>query len=176
MSEHLSLVAAWLMCAASIACAQPSPAATPSDGGAAGVTITLLEQKRTDRALELGYQISNQSGRDIWICQTISPDFDFECFIPAGDHRLVVRRRQDVPDEIESYEGASAGTYVRMRPGQTRVERICLPFPVHCAPVYTRRVREHATDAASLVVEIGFYDYDLPEGRLRQCQTITEGF
>jgi len=131
------------------------------------VTITLLEQKKTDKALELRYQISNQSGRDIWICQTVSPDFDFEYFIPASDHRLVVRRRQDVPREFESYDDNFVGAYVRMRPGQSRVERLCLPFPVHCATVYAAKVREHAMDAASLVVEIGFYDYDLPEDRLR---------
>ncbi len=91
MSEHAILIVTLLLWMPSMAQTQNLQADSPAD--TPGVTITLLEQKRTDKALELRYQISNQSGRDVWICQTISPDFDFECFIPASDHRLVVRRR-----------------------------------------------------------------------------------
>jgi len=167
MRRHIFAIAALMLCTCdAITAAEQVAAKAPKN--LEDVRIEILELKATSEALSVSYEISNESDCDIWICETITREFDFECYVPAGDHRLVVRRRQDVPQECESYEGVFAGTHVRMRPGQSRVERICLPFPVHCATVYAGEVRENAITAASLVMEIGFYyDYDLPEGRLR---------
>lgn len=168
MNRRPNLVAALLLCLLSTAWSQTDPRADPPIDSPAGVTISLRDRKVTDKAVQVRYEIANHSGRDIWICESLNPVMDYECYIPYDENGLVVRRRLDVLPHIDWYEDWELiGRYRRMTSGQSRVESLCLSIPVKAAVVYNSLIKFDRARANHLTIEIGFYDGDLPNKLLR---------
>jgi hypothetical protein len=89
------------------------------------------------------------------------------------EQTLVIRRRFDVPSAYEWNEPPAA-RYVRLRPGEDRTESLSLALPIERRVVFADQgAAEYAT---RLVLEIGFYDRDLPgliRGILAQADKFT---
>lgn len=112
------------------------------------VSLVLGGLKVTDQRLELRYQVRNNSGQDIWVCNTVSPNVvnvDKDGWIL----QLLLRERRDID--------FFAAAYIRVCPGQARSEVMSLRIPI--IPDLPLREMIYAT---SLAIEIGFYTEDLP--------------
>ncbi len=165
MNNHPSLIAALLLCTTSIAHSQMNPQANPPNEQSTGVTISLLEQKLTDKTLQLRYQIRNDSGDDIWICGSMDfgSDWDAEVYVGQDNETLFVQRWLDAPMRGIS-RNQPIGRYVRVGRGGARTETMSFHLPVHHQRVFLGarglRPSEHAS---RLVLEIGYYEGNLPE-------------
>jgi len=155
-------------------CAQAQcPDLANGQNEAPGVKMTLTKFEVSDTTLELGFEITNDSDHNIWICNYISKA-DFEAYFAEGKPTLVIRRRFDVPSAWWYNEPPSGG-YTRLRPGEDRTESLSLALPVDPQVVFIHDVGQ-GLDATSLVLEIGFYDRDLPAliyGILREAAKFT---
>ncbi len=129
-----------------------------------GVKLTLIDLKVAAETLMLRYEIKNESGHDVWLCESIPWRSEFEVYL-VGDSggTLTIRRRLDVPSGI-SWNFPPMGTYVRVLPGQSRLESLQFRLPVQSAQTFYGRepVGQDALYASRLAVEIGFYDSDVP--------------
>lgn len=130
---------------------------------AAMVTV-LGTLKVTNQCLDLRYQLKNDSEHDIWVCEdvTVNYDWDLEVFMAEENRILVIRRRLDVPASVY-WSTPPIGRYIRLRAGENRTESLSLSVPVHACHVFTSREPMYRKEyATSLVFEIGYYDKDLP--------------
>lgn len=129
------------------------------------VAIALTELKVSDKALELRYKIRNKSKHDIWVCEDVdaNDEWDFEAYLAQDNQTLAIRRRLDVWANLESYR-QRAGMYVRLRAGEDRSGSLSLTVPVHPRNVYEAGRRAKGLEYATrLAIEIGYYTGDLPE-------------
>jgi len=135
--------------------------ADPND--ADKVTIELTNLEVTDKNLDLGWKIKNNSENDIWICNHIdvSAKLPFEVYVAGDNQTLMIRRRLAVPTATLFYI-PPVGEYVSLRPGQERTESLSLDVPVRRNEMYGGNESLTAEHATRLVLEIGFYDEDLP--------------
>jgi hypothetical protein len=136
----------------------------------AGVTMSLTGFDVNDTNLELNYQIRNDTEQDIWICKDIDVfggPGSYEMRITEDGLRLIVRRR------FEALEGfwyvPPESRYVRLRPGETRIESSMLTIPIETMYNFADK-EDYAT---RLVVEIGYYPCDLP-GMIREILDVAE--
>jgi len=129
------------------------------------VRIVIHGFEVSDSALELRYQIRNDSAHDVWVCEDlkVGSPWDFDAYFVEETRTLMIRRRQDVPSDAEWYIPPEA-RYVRLVPGQLRTERLSLALPAHFRRVLWDgpAVKEGRARATRLVLEIGFYCGDLP--------------
>ena len=124
----------------------------------------VLEKLDTSKkALELSYQINNDSEQDVWLCKDFGSGYrSFEIAMIENTETLLVRRRLNVP--ITGFGEQVFGSYIRI-PRKTRLkETILLPLPIHpnrisMSPKPTERVIKHVK---RILIEIGFYSGDLP--------------
>jgi hypothetical protein len=123
-----------------------------------------------DKTLGLSCKIRNDSEEDIWVCKGIDVfggPGSYEVRITEDGQTLIVRRR------FEALEGfwyiPPESRYVRLRPGETRIESSTLTLPVET--IYNFSGKEDY--ATRLVVEIGYYPYDLP-GLIRDILDVAE--
>jgi len=130
------------------------------------VKIAVNELNINDKALELRYTIRNDSKKDIWICDNVDVwgNWDFEVYLAEDGLTLLIRRRLDVPFQV--WAELPCGRYVRLRPGEERVESLFLSLPVYRRSVFwggRGGRRSQGTEyAIRLDIEIGFYEEDLP--------------
>jgi hypothetical protein len=88
---------------------------------------------------------------------------DFEFFLDKDTETLVMRRRFC----INKAEGIifefpfPRSRYVRLRPGQEKAEDVSIDLPVRQDPTF-ELIRANAKFAKRLIMEIGYYDLDLP--------------
>jgi hypothetical protein len=137
----------------------------------AGVTIELTKLDVNDTTLDLSYKIKNRSDHDIWICDSVSKQLNFEIYLAEDAQTLVIRKRLDVSPEVV-WAAIPIGRYVRLRPGQGYAETLSYALPVRPALAYIGE-RANAESAKRLVLEIGFYDQDLP-GLIRSIIEVVE--
>ena len=127
-----------------------------------------------DTTLELRYKIKNNADHDVWICDDVDAYFaslDFEVYLSEDEQSLLIRRRLDVPT-IVYWPIWPYGRYVLLRSGQERTESLSLDVPVHPRRLFASG--EAASDhARRLVLEIGFYNEDLP-GMIREILEMAE--
>jgi len=127
------------------------------------VTIELNKLDVNDTNLELQYKIKNNTDHDVWICDDIHVygKLDCEVYLAEDEQSLLVRRRLDVPTAVVWVQ-VPYGRYVLLRSGQERTESLSLAVPVRprCLFASGRATSDHAR---RLVLEIGFYNEDLPE-------------
>jgi hypothetical protein len=133
--------------------------------GTPAVTITLTELEVTEKTLELSWNIKNDSGHDIWICEAIlvyNMSYDEEVYLDDDDQTLVIRRRLDVPTYVMWYLPPGS-TYVRLHSHETSTEAVALNLPVHSVRVFQPKLPERGVKyARRVVVEIGYHTKDLP--------------
>jgi hypothetical protein len=138
------------------------------------VMMTLTKLDVNDTTLELRYKIKNNADHDVWICDDVHAYFaslDFEVYLSEDEQTLLIRRRHDVPTDVV-WGQCPYGRYVLLRSGQERTESLSLDVPVHPCRLFASG--EAASDhARRLVLEIGFYNEDLP-GMIREIIEMAE--
>jgi hypothetical protein len=127
------------------------------------VSMELTHFEITDANLELGWKIRNNTDHDVWICDSIDEDakYGYEVFLTADSQTLLIRRRLDVPSSA-IFGQRPYGRYIRIRRGETRQESLVLNLPVQTGILYPSHGSTYVTECARCMVEIGFYDEDLP--------------
>ncbi len=127
-----------------------------------GARLTLSRLDIDVNELTVRYEIKNGSNRDIWLCATIDWLRDFEVCLAEDAEILTIRRRLDVPTTNMFYRPPE-GTYVRLLPGQSRLESLQFPLPIRISPLFysTRLPLPNVVYPPKLAVELGFYDYDV---------------
>jgi len=147
----------------------------PNDLQDSDVSIALTHFEVTDANLELGWKITNNTDHDVWICDTINADNpsykQFEVYMPEDEQTLMIRRRLDVPT-VFVWAVHPRGRYVLLRSGQEINESLSLDVPVQhkYGFAYEQATFDHAR---RLVLEIGFYNEDLP-GLIRSIIEVVE--
>ena len=137
------------------------------------VIIALTRLDVNDTKLELSYKIKNNTDHDVWICDNVSiyTKRDFEVYLSEDEQSLLIRRRLDVPTTL-SLAACPYGRYVLLHPGQERTESVSLEVPVAPRRVFAS-AQATSDHARRLVLEIGFYNEDLP-GMIRDILEIAE--
>lgn len=147
----------------------------PNDSQDSDVSISLTHFEVTDANLELAWKIKNDTDHDVWICDTINADNpsykQFEVYMPEDEQTLLIRKRLDVPTVLV-WASHPRGRYVLFRSGQELNESLSLDVPVQHKYGFAS---EQATSdhARRLVLEIGFYNEDLP-GLIRELIEVVE--
>jgi len=154
-------------------CAQAESVDDPNNAEGEIVTTELTKLDVNDTNLELSYKIKNNTDHDVWICDNVDVDttFDFEVYLSEDEQSLLIRRRFDVPTAWIWAFGV-AGRYVLLRSGQERNESVSLAVPVVPRRVFASELST-SDHARRLVLEIGFYNEDLP-GRIRDILKMAE--
>ena len=124
------------------------------------VSITITKFQVNDQTLELSWKIVNHSDHDVWICDSVGFGYRFEVYMATDDQTLMIRKRFEVPTAILYYVLPDS-EYVRLRPDEERTESVSLTVPVQQDFVFTVGVGT-AKRATRLILEVGFYDEDLP--------------
>ena len=160
-----------------------SPAGTgdvTTDVETPAVTMVLTAFSVDDESLELSYKVMNGSDHDVWICEDLHVSKAHGPYNPkghevymGGDARtLVIRKRLEVPLYIYGELLSRKVRYVRLSPGQERTWTLSLEVPVKPRTVFSSRGAD-ATCAKRVVLEIGFYDEDLP-GKIRRILDVAD--
>lgn len=131
------------------------------------VTIVLTKLEVTDANLDLSWKVKNNTDHDVWICDNINTHYPslFEAFLAQDAETLIIRKRFDLPIyKGVIWELAFQGRYVRLHPGQERTESVSLTIPVGRYRQFEGEEVEqtNAEYARRLILEIGFYNEDLP--------------
>jgi hypothetical protein len=124
------------------------------------VNIVLTKLDVNDTKFELSWKIINNTDHDVWICDRLFPGDFFEWFLDTDDKTLIIRRRFDLP-QGQGWEHLPRAYYVRLRPGQEKVDSISLTVPIREHTVFGPLLG-HGQSATRMALEIGFYDEDLP--------------
>ncbi len=173
MSRNICLMLALTICVFSSSCAQAESAADPNNKEGKVATIELTKLDVNDTNLELSYKIRNNTDHNVWICDNVSvrTTFDFEVYLSEDDQSLLIRRRLNVPT-IWHWSIPLRGRYVLLRSGQERMESMSLAVPVEPRRVFASELAT-SDHAGCLVLEIGFYNEDLP-GMIRDILEMAE--
>ncbi len=129
------------------------------------LTITIESFDINDDTISLNYELRNNSNSDIWICDSISTYRNFELFMDDDGQTLILRKRLDVPCSV-FWSVQPKGKYVRLRPGQKRVESLLLTVPVNSIHYYygtLKQLQRSAVNATRFSIEIGYYVGNLPK-------------
>ena len=129
------------------------------------VIIALTRLDVNDTNLELSYKIKNNTDHDVWICDDVDvwSTMDFEVYLSENEQILLIRKRLDVPT-IVYWPALPYGRYVLLRSDQERIESVSLAVPVGPWRLYADGLALPNSDhARRLVLEIGFYDENLPK-------------
>lgn len=162
MNYHKTLIPALMLCIVTANCVLAEEADDPNEQEQA-LTIALTGFDVNETTLKISWKIENNTDHDVWICDCLDySGSNFEAFMEAGSHTLLIRRRLDVPSSA-IWRIVPRGRYILLRPGENRTESIVLNLPVQSKFVYASPVLpEIAEHARSIALEIGFYDEDLP--------------
>lgn len=174
MYRIVILILTLTLCVFSPRFAQAESGDDPNNVEEKVVTIELTKMDVNDTTLELSYKIKNNTDHDVWICDDVdaySASLDFEVYLSEDEQSLLIRRRLDVPT-IVYWPIWPYGRYVLLRSGQELTESLSLAVPVHPRRLFASG--EAASDhARRLVLEIGFYNEDLP-GMIREILEMAE--
>jgi hypothetical protein len=173
MNRHILFIAlmAGLL---STTCQKAASGDVSADEQNSDVSLTITKFQVNDQTLELSYKIKNDSGHDVWICDRIDDSdsrFSFEAYLAEDAETLIIRKRLDVHPEV-IWSAIPEGRYLRLQPGQEKTESLSLDLPVYPQLVYISK-RANAEHARRLVLEIGYYNKDLP-GLIRSIIEVTE--
>jgi len=130
------------------------------------VIIALTHLDVNDTNLELGLKIINNTDHDVWICNGYEyPDGSicyFGRFMDKDNKTLVLRRRYNLTlTWLERNAVPRNFRYLRLSPGQAKVESHSFTLPVTPLNVFLSSPQGNAESAQRLAIEIGFYDEDL---------------
>jgi len=137
------------------------------------VIIALTHMDVNDTNFELSYKIKNNTDHDVWICDDVSvmTATDFEVYLSEDEQSLLIRRRHDVPTNAY-FVALPVGRYVLLRSGQEWSESLSLDVPIGPTHLFASGLAT-SDHARRLVLEIGFYNEDLP-GMIRDILEMAE--
>lgn len=163
MSKSICLMLALTLCVFSPRHAQADNTNDQNSDEGRVVTIELTKLDVNDTILKLSWKIKNNTDHDIWICDDVSvfDKHDFEVYLSEDNRSLLIRRRLDVPTIVEWVQWPY-GRYVLLRSGQERSESLSLDVPIHPLRLFANGLA-NSNYARCLVLEIGFYNEDLPK-------------
>ncbi len=129
----------------------------------AKVNIVLTRFDVNDTRLEAGWKIRNDTDHEVWICdRVIPPDSSGTESVAGADGKThLLRRRLDL-QQTDGWEHLPRGYYLRLRPGEERTNLYSLSIPIPYSLAMFGPRYAHGTHAERLVIEIGYYDEDLP--------------
>ncbi|MHC4566479.1 MAG: hypothetical protein ACYTE3_12050, partial [Planctomycetota bacterium] len=130
-----------------------------------GTTITITHFRVDDQKLSLGWTITNHSDHEVWILDDMSfVESPFEVYLADDDRTLLIQRKLDVLS-LGLWFITPQGRYVRLRPGEEKLESISLDVPVSRSQLFPSGEGSIArfAEITRIALEIGFYDEDLPE-------------
>ena len=165
MARYTIMIVALFLCITTVTGIQAQSdddVAVNNNVGTPKIAVTKLDIN--DKTLKLSYEIRNDSEHDIWVCENVEVDgeWDFEAYLADDNQTLAIRRRLDVWANLESYR-QRVGMYVRLRAGEVRAGSLSLTVPVHPRNVYEAgRPAKGLEYATRLAIEIGYYTGDLP--------------
>lgn len=138
---------------------------TPSETEPGGVTTVLTKFDVNDTNLELGFKIINNTDHDVWVCNGYERSDGsiqyFDRFMDNDNKTLVLRRQYSCALRwLERGAIPHNFRYLRLRPGQEKVESYSLNVPVTPDALFNTPYG-NAESAQSLSIEIGFFDEDL---------------
>ena len=168
MNRHISLIMALTLCVFLARCTHAESADDLDHDEESAVTIELTKLDVNDTTLELSYKIKNNTDHDVWICDSINTRYlsAFETFLAKDAETLLIRKRFDLPIDrgVVRDPPFLRGRYVRLPPGQERTESVSLTIPVGRYREFEGEEVEqtNAEYARRLILEIGFYNEDLP--------------
>lgn len=171
MTNHRMLTLMLALCVPSMTWPQSHSQPDSRDEGSSGVTLTVAREKQTATTLQLRCRIRNDSPQDIWICDSMDQSEweDVEVYIGQDNETLFVQRRLDVPMTL--FRNQPIGRYARVPCGQTRTEVLSMTLPVRQREVLSGvRGASPAGRATRLVLEIGYYEGNLPATVLQQLE------
>jgi hypothetical protein len=165
MSGYKSLILALSLCVLLTGFTKTVNADHPDEQA---VTIELTKFDVNESTLELQWNIKNNSDHDVWICDSLnlSDKRSIEVFMDRDGWTLLIRRRFDVPAHV-LWPAPPYGRYTRLSPDERKSEYLSLTIPIPTdLHVFTGKLSD-AESARRLVLEIGYYDENLPELVLR---------
>lgn len=173
MSRTMRLLLALTVSVCPLRRAQAQSVGDPNGDEMKVPTIELTKLDVNDTDLELSYKIRNNTDHDVWICDNVDiyTTFDFEAYLSEDEESLLIRRRLDVPTTWV-WLSLPYGRYVLLRSGQERTETLSLDVPVQPRRVFASKLAT-SNHARRLVLEIGFYNEDLP-GMIRGILEMAE--
>ena len=162
MCKIASLILALILCFFPLKCAQAESGDDTNNTEEKIPTIELTKLDMNNTTLELCYKIKNRTEHNVWICDDIHvfAKLDFEVYMSEDEQSLLIRRRLDVPTAWQ-WAACPYGRYVLLRPDQERTESLSLALPAQPCRLF-EGVRPNDDHARCLVLEIGFYNEDLP--------------
>ena len=136
---------------------------SPDDSTREAVTMELTGLEVGESSLVLSYTIRNGSDHDVWVCSKVSLTMPFEAFLTHDAQTFLIRKRLDVPSQSRLHASPTLGTYVRLSPGDSLADVVTIDFPAMAQVLYASIAAELVKcTARRLVLEIGYYDEDLP--------------
>ncbi|MGB2864200.1 MAG: hypothetical protein WBC05_12795 [Sedimentisphaerales bacterium] len=130
------------------------------------VKVVLTRLDVNDQTLEVGLKIINNTDHDVWVCNGYERAGGsiryFDRFMEKDDKTLVLRRRYNLMlTWLERNAVPRNFRYLRLRPGQEKVESHSFTLPVTPLSVFLPSPHGNAESAQRMVIEIGFYDEEL---------------
>jgi hypothetical protein len=110
---------------------------------------------------EWRYQIWNGSAQDVWVCGNLEIHC-CETHLSDDNETLLIQRHLSL--HAERLPGVQpSARYLRLRKGETRTELVSFSLPIQPQYVVSEARQERPLeDATHVVLEIGYYDGDLP--------------
>ncbi|HEY9093892.1 MAG TPA: hypothetical protein VIN62_03565 [Candidatus Cryosericum sp.] len=129
----------------------------------ASLSISALEIRQN--RLELRYEITNSSQREIWLCDDVDAEssVDFEVVTDLQGSTLLIRLRLGVPLGWWRLD-VPTGRYNRLMPGERYTAVLWLDLPVRQQPVFASRSAHHLEQekyADRVILEVGYFSGNL---------------
>lgn len=144
-------------------------AASTDNSGAPTISVTSLDIN--DEALNLVYEIRNDSREEAWIYVGGGLQYSDGTFgMAAGlhltedGHTLAMRgRRRRLTRNTTQFLELNYVRFVRLRPGASQTESVFFKMPAHPYSVTERQRGQGLKYASRLAIELGYYTGSLPE-------------
>ena len=139
------------------------------------IVVTSLEID--DKALNMVYEIRNNSEDDIWILTGACFSTDDTYGMGVGAHisedgrTLTIGISINVQSKVD-YIVSPNGRFIRLGPGESQTESIFMEIPVHPAP-RSRHIKQQGQGiqhATNLAIELSYYPGNLPERILKSLK------
>jgi len=170
MNRHTTITAAMALC---FLMAMQTQAISEAHASAPTITVTKLDVKGD--ALNLAYEISNNSEDDAWVLTGGYQHSENTFGMGAGVHlaensdTLTIGIRFN---KSSTGEGLMPiyGRFVRLRPGESQTETICLKTPVFLRQQAKSNSKQGRSIqyATNLIIELGYCPGNLPEKILKK--------
>jgi hypothetical protein len=143
---------------------EPADVMTTEEDTIVKVVLTKLDVN--DQTFEIGLKIINNTDHDVWVCNGYERAGGsiryFERFMDKDNKTLVLRRRYNLRlTWLERQAVPRNFRYLRLRPGEEKVESHSFTLPVTPLSVFILSPKGNAESAQRMAIEIGFYDEDL---------------